>query len=94
MKISEITLDGAKDYLRVGDNSDDKFIEAVMAAAEKLIISYTGIPKEELDNYEDLSIAFYCICSDMYDVRSMAVQSERTNPTVKLILNMHSRNLV
>ena len=94
MKISEITLDGVKDYLRVYDKNDDKFIVAVMAAAEKLIISYTGIPKEELDDFEDLSIASYCICSDMYDVRSMAVQSERTNPTVKLILDMHSRNLV
>lgn len=94
MKISEIKLEDIKAYIRIYDNSDDDFIKAVMAAAEKLIISYTGIPDKELDDFEDLSIAFYCICSDMYDVRSMAVQSERTNPTVKLILDMHSRNLV
>lgn len=94
MKISEIKLEDIKAYIRIYDNSDDDFIKAVMAAAKKLIISYTGIPDKELDDFEDLSIAFYCICSDMYDVRSMAVQSERTNPTVKLILDMHSRNLV
>lgn len=94
MKISEITLSGMREYLRAESENDDDFLKGVMSAARQTIISYTGIPEDELDNYEDLSIAFYCLCSDMYDVRSMAVNSEKTNPTVKLILNMHSRNLL
>lgn len=94
MKISEVTIELMREYLRAETETDNKFLGAVMSAAKKMISSYTGIPDNELDNYEDLTIAYQIICSDMYDVRSLTVASDKMNPTVNIILNMHSRNLV
>ncbi len=92
--ISEITLDNVKNYLRVYDDEDDSFITAVMAAATGYIVSYTNIPEDELDSYNEFDIAFYCLCADMYDVRAITVQDNKTNPTVEIILDMHRRNLI
>lgn len=94
MKISEITLEQMREYLRAETETDNTFLGAVMAAAKKMISGYTDIPDDELDNYEDLTIAYQIICSDMYEVRSLTVASDKMNPTVNIILNMYSRNLV
>ncbi len=95
MKISKINLDGVKNYLRVYDDKDDDLILLAMSAAKKLIADYTGISDEKLDDYPDLSIAFYCLCSDMYDSRYFAGNYQSyNNPTVDIILNMHRRNLL
>ena len=94
MKISDVTLTAMREYLRAETETDDTFLTAVMAAARKMILNYTGLPEDELDNYEDLTIVYQIICSDMYDVRSLTVASDKLNPTVKIILNMYSRNLV
>lgn len=94
MKISEVTLTAMREYLRAETESDDEFLTAVMAAARSMIQNYTGLSESELDNYEDLTIAYKIICSDMYDVRSLTVASDKMNPTVNIILNMHSKNLV
>lgn len=100
MKISEITLSDVKKYLHVYDDEDDMLINGVMSAAKAYITGYTGLSEVELDNHEDISIAFLCLCSDMYDVRAVILQSNRIsagapeNPTVKVILGMHSVNLL
>ncbi len=96
MKISEISLKDVKNYIHVYDDDDDDFIKSVMYASKKMIADYTGILDEKLDDYPDLSIAFYCLCSDMYDARYYAgnYQSYHNNPTVDIILNMHRRNLI
>ena len=94
MKISDVTLMDMREYLRAETETDDTFLTAVMTAARKMILNYTGLSEDELDNYEDLTIAYQIICSDMYDVRTFTVASDKLNPTVKNILNMHSMNLV
>lgn len=94
VKLSGVTLEDVKNYIRVLDNEDDKLISDIMSAAKGYILSYTSLRLEEADELSEMVIAFKCLCADMYDVRTASVSTEKENPIVRNILNMHRRNLV
>ena len=89
MKVSEITLENLKEYMRVDVNDEDTFIESVLIGAKAYIKGYTGI-----DEKEDLSLVVYVLCSEMYDNRQYTVDKVTINPIIKSILDMHSINLL
>jgi uncharacterized phage protein (predicted DNA packaging) len=95
-KVSEITVDNVKDYLRISDisDADKKYIETIINVAKSYIENNTGLKKEELDKYSDLIIVVYVLCQDMYDTRSYYVDNDKVNKVVQSILDMHSRNLL
>lgn len=102
MKVSEITVNDIANYLRLSEISEEekKNIELFLNIAINYIENYTGIPRkngknveaENLDKYEDFTIVVYTLCQDMYDNRSMYVEKNYINNTVKTILDMHTRN--
>lgn len=47
-----------------------------------------------IDAFEDFPIAFYVLCQDMYDNRSLYVEKSNPNKVVETILGMHSVNLL
>lgn len=94
VRLSGVTLEDVKNYIRVFDNEDDKLISDIMSAAKGYIISYTNLTVEQADEFSEMAIAFKCLCADMYDVRTASVSAEKENPIVRNILNMHRRNLV
>jgi hypothetical protein len=74
-------------------------------AGKQFISSYTGLPlvddplttdvvEDNCDNYEDLTVALFVIVADMYDNRSMIVESDKLNFVIRTILDSHSVNLV
>ena len=71
-----------------------------MAAAERYVIGYTGIPYQDpaggkvLDDYEDLTLAYLVLCQDLYDQRTAQTDTAAVNRTLDTILGMHARNLV
>lgn len=101
MKISELTAVNIADYLRISDIDaiETKQIEVYLNIAKNFIENYTGIPQkseneeaETLDTYSDFVIVAYILCQDMYDNRTMYVDGQNMNNTVKTILDMHTRN--
>ena len=101
MKVSEITTKDIFNYLRLSEVSeeDKKNIEQFLNIAKNYIENYTGIPQksendedETLDTYSDFVIVVYVLCQDMYDNRTMYVDSKNINNTIKTILDMHTRN--
>lgn len=94
VRLSGVTLDDVKNYIRVLDDEDDRIISDIMAAAKGYILSYTNLTAEQADEHPEMVIALKCLCADMYDVRTASVSSEKENPIVRNILNMHRRNLV
>ena len=101
-KVSEITIQDVADYIRL-DDYDESEIETYLNIAKNYISNYTGIPEadedseedaETLDSYADFVIVVYVLCQDMYDNRSMYVNSGNINKVVQSILNMHVRNLL
>ena len=101
MKVSEITAKDVANYLRLSEvsNEDEKDIDLFLNIAKNYIENYTGIPQksenvedETLDTYSDFIIVVYVLCQDMYDNRTMYVDGKNINNTVKIILDMHTRN--
>lgn len=95
-KVSEITVDEIKTYLRISEISDkdEKYLETM----KKIIIDYiknnTGLEDDDMDKYSDLVAVFYVLCQDLYDTRSYYVDNNNVNVMVQSILDMHSRNLL
>ena len=98
-KVSEITIQDVADYIRIADY-DESEIETYLNIAKNYISNYTGIPIESdeedgevetLDSYADFVIVVYILCQDMYDNRSMYVNSGNINKVVQTILNMHTK---
>lgn len=101
MKVSEITIDDIADYIRLIEvsNSEKKELQTYLNIAKNFISNYTGIQissdiegAETLDSHEDFIIVVYILCQDMYDNRSLYVDSKSINKTVQTILDMHTRN--
>ena len=103
-KVSEITAQDVADYIRIVDY-DESEIETYLNIAKNYISNYTGIPLasedeeeeeeteelETLDSYADFVIVVYILCQDMYDNRSMYVNSGNINKVVQTILDMHTK---
>lgn len=93
MKMSEVTLDVVKRHIGVSEE-DDATMSLYWTAAKAQALSYTGLSEEEADKLPDVTVAALALCSDLYTYRNAAGESAALNPTVKMILDMHSVNLL
>lgn len=95
MKLLDITLDTIKSYTHIDFDDDDSLIaDVIMPSARNYMESFTGLTLEELNEFEDVSIAFLCLVSDMYDNRQTTVSNDKINPTTDFILNTHRTNFL
>lgn len=69
-------------------------IEAMKEAAIAYTCGQTGLSKEGLDEFEDITIAVLDVISSMWDDRSITIDRSTLNPLVEDILFMHSINLL
>jgi uncharacterized phage protein (predicted DNA packaging) len=94
MKLSTITLDVVKEYLRIDHDVDDALLMAILNAARSYVLHYTGLEADEADDYNDLVVACLVVCADMYDNRTMSAENAAENKVATSIMNLHARNLV
>jgi hypothetical protein len=90
-KVSEITAEDVANYIRLDDYEVNE-IETYLNIAKSYISNYTGISVDELDECADFIIVIYILCQDMYDNRTMYVESGNMNKVVQTILDMHTMN--
>lgn len=105
-RVSDITIQDVANYLRL-DDFEESDIETYLNIAKNYISNYTGIPEaydydeededydedaETLDDFADFVIVVYILCQDMYDNRTMYVNSGNVNRVVQTVLDMHTRN--
>lgn len=95
-KVSDITYQDVADYLRLVevDNDEINTLNTLINVAKTFISNYTGRTNEELDNYQDFVIVVLVLCQDMWDNRTMYVESKNLNNVIESILGMHSVNLL
>lgn len=93
MTISEIQVSDVADFLRL-DDATDPLLTPIMDAAEKYIVDYTGLSVEDLEDHEDLFIAFMVLCQDMYDNRALYTDKTSVNKVVDSILFRHRTNFL
>lgn len=94
MKVSELTVENIKDYIKVDTDDEDDFIEAALIGSKAYISNYTGLKSGEIEEKEDFTLVVYVLCSEMFDNRQFTVDKDKINPIVKSILDMHSVNLL
>lgn len=96
MKVSEITEQDVIDFGRIDVDATDKGLITRMfiPAAKTHIRRYTGLTEEEMDTYEDLAIAVCVLCVHLYDNRSMTVDSDKENKTVREVIEKYASNLI
>lgn len=95
-KVSDISISDLADYLRIDELTDEetKTLGNLLEVAKAYIEHYTGRTETELDSYSDFVIVVFVLVQDMYDNRTMYVNSNNLNTVVETILGMHSINLL
>ncbi len=95
-KVSDITAESVADYLRLDEVSGDEknTLTMLISIATSFIKSYTGLDDVGVDKYPEFVIVVLILCQDMWDNRTMYVDSKDLNNTVQSILAMHSVNLL
>lgn len=94
-KVSEITVEDLKSYLRISDGlseDDKKFLETILNSSINYIKNNTDI--DDMDKYSDLVIVVFVLCQDMYDNRTLYVDKNNVNKVVSSILGQHDNNLL
>nr|DAG19401.1 MAG TPA: head tail connector [Caudoviricetes sp.]DAH30943.1 MAG TPA: head tail connector [Caudoviricetes sp.]DAQ12001.1 MAG TPA: head tail connector [Caudoviricetes sp.]DAQ62605.1 MAG TPA: head tail connector [Caudoviricetes sp.] len=95
-KVSDITADSVSEYLRLDEVSEEEknTLTMLISVATSFIKSYTGLDDDGVDKYSEFVIVALILCQDMWDNRTMYVDSKDLNNTVQSILAMHSVNLL
>lgn len=94
-KVSEITVDDLKSYLRISDNlseDDKKYLSTILNVSKNYIKNNTGM--DDIDKYSDLVIVVFVLCQDMYDTRALYVDKNNVNKVVSSILSQHDNTLL
>lgn len=97
MKVSDVTLQNVMDFLRLDTPTEIEQAEitAMMTAAKNYIVGYTGLTLEEIDEHEDITIAYQVLIADMFDNRNNQIEKPTyVNRTVQSILSLYRVNLL
>ena len=95
-KVSDITAQDLADYLRIPEltTDDTNTLSTLLTVAKTYITQYTGRTLEDLDTLQDIIIVVMILVQDMWDNRTLYVDSSNANKVVESILGLHSVNLL
>ena len=95
-KVSEITASDLADYLRLTEvtTDDTNTLNTLLTVAKVYCGEYTGRTIQDLDNYRDFIIVVMILVQDMWDNRTLYVDTSNVNKVVESILGLHSVNLL
>lgn len=100
MKVSELTaayVGSWLGYIAAGASpgaSEEAEITAALTAAKAQAAGFTGMTEEELDGYEDITIAVLGLCNDYLVNNRPEGATTAMNRMSEAILGMHSVNLL
>lgn len=95
-KVSQITAQDVQDYLRISEVTQDDIntLNNLLTVAKAYVTQYTGQTLDALDSLQDVIIVVLILCQDMWDNRTLYVDSSNANKVVESILGLHSVNLL
>lgn len=95
-KVSDITATDCAEYIRLPDpdSNDMVTLNNLILVAKEYIKHYTGRTDAEIDSYQDLVIVVLVLVQDMWDNRTLYVDSSNLNFVVDTILHSHAVNLL
>ena len=95
-KISDINADALAEYLHITDatTEDENTLTSLLGVATTYVTQYTGHTIEELDELADVVVVILILVQDMWDNRTMYVDTSNANKVVESILNLHLVNFL
>ncbi len=95
-KISDINADALAEYLHITDatEEDENTLISLLGVAKAYVTQYTGHTIEELDALADVVVVILILVQDMWDNRTMYVDTSNANKVVESILNLHLVNFL
>ena len=95
-KVSDITAQDLAEYLRIvdADANDLNTLTTLLNVAKVYVGEYTGHTMDELNDYRDFVIVVMILVQDMWDNRTLYVDTNNVNKVVESILGLHSVNLL
>lgn len=95
-KVSDITNTDLAEYLRIvdADENDLNTLDTLLGVAKDYVAKYTGRTIEDLDDFNDVVIVVMILVQDMWDNRTLYVDSSNVNKVVESVLGLHSVNLL
>ena len=92
MKIKDLKDEQIREYLRL--NEDDGLLDIFKQSALSYIKSYTGLSEKDINNHDDITMAYLVLISDFYDNRQYTQDRNYSNKSVDTILGMHCINFI
>lgn len=93
-KVSDITYQDLAEYIRIPEvtESDQVLLNNLLGVATTFIKNYTG--QTDLDDFQEYVIVVFILVQDMWDNRTLYVDTTNMNKVVESILGLHSVNLL
>ena len=95
-KVSDIDVSAVVEYcnLPTPDANETNLINSYISIAKEYIKAYTGIDSVKMDTLQDLIIVCLILIQDMWDNRTLYVDSQNINKVCQSILDLHQVNLL
>lgn len=95
-KVSDITVSDLAEYIRIEEltAAEEGELSTYLTVAKAYLKSYTGLTEEGIDAYPDLIEPVLLYCQDMYDNRSIYVDTSNINRVFDATMGLHARNLL
>ena len=95
-KVSDITVADVAEFIRREEVSaaEEGELSTYLNVAKSYLKSYTGLTAEEIDTYPDLIEPVLMYCQDMFDNRSIYVDTDNINRVFDATMGLHARNLL
>lgn len=94
IKVSDLTVSDVAEYIRLAEVTQDDIntLGSLLEVAKAYVKKYTGV--DDLDSDADFVIVVLILVQDMWDSRTLYVDSNNVNKVVESILSLHSVNLL
>lgn len=95
-KVSDITVADVAEFIRLEEVSpaEEGELSTYLNVAKSYLKSYTGLTAEEIDGFPDLIEPVLIYCQDMFDNRSIYVDTDNINRVFDATMGLHARNLL
>ena len=95
MKINQVTDQIINDYCGICEAEAADLVAVMKPAALEYIKAHTGLTEAQINDHEDLTVAYLLLINDMYSQRDYTLSCQKqVNPTVDLILSFHAVNFL
>ena len=100
MLVGQVNTWIIKEYCRIEGEvggEEELILDAILQSGKAFLRAQTGLTDDEMDLYEDLTMALFMVCSDLYENRSYTTTNSKNikvNPAADAIISQYRTNFL